>query len=80
MTKQAFLQLYRLMLAQDKEPHMQWAKDEAKLDRYMASVSATIHGEATSWNHDAPTALRAYRALGGKGKMTLKALRALPES
>ena len=59
---------------------MQWAKDEVKLDRYMKSVEATVRGEATSWNHDAPTAVRAYRTLGGKGKMTLKALRALPES
>lgn len=69
MTKQAFLAAYRDALA--------LAADAAKLDRFMVSVAATLEGPRATWNHDGDAVTAAWRAIGGKGKPTLKALRAL---
>lgn len=73
LTKRSFIKLYREKLI----ALCPWAKDEAKLDKFMASVIGTIQGENT-WNRDGEAALAAWRELGGKGKITLKALRELP--
>ena len=53
-----------------------WAQDADKLARFMASVRATLDGGMT-WNNDGDAALAAWRAIGGKGKPTYKALHAL---
>ena len=54
-----------------------WAAEPERMERYLASVTATLNG-ATSWNHAGEAGQAAWRAIGGKGKLTLKALRALP--
>lgn len=73
MTKADFLREYRAAII----AAYPWAQDAAKLERFMQSVSATINGAAT-WNHDGEAVRAAWRAIGGKGRPTLKALRALP--
>ena len=54
-----------------------WAQDEAKLARFLESCAQTINGPNNTWNHDGECVTRAWKAIGGKGKPTLKALRAL---
>lgn len=75
MTRQKFLAEYRFVVLREHE----WAKDEAKLDRFMASVERTISTTAKTWVHDTPTVQRAWRSLGMEGRASLKALRALPD-
>lgn len=55
-----------------------WAADAAHRARFLASVEQTLAGEATTWNHDGVAVTAAWRACGGTGTPTLKALRALP--
>jgi len=73
MTRQAFLKAYRNSLL----AAYAWAGDAAKLDHFMASVSATLDG-ANTWNHTGEAVTAAWHWIGGKGRPTLKALRALP--
>lgn len=73
-TRETFLTTYREGLINDYP----WAHDAAKLARFMQSVEHTISTEAATWNHDSPTAKRAYKAIGGLGTYSRKALRALP--
>lgn len=74
MNRKTFLATYRAELLASYD----WSKDPAKLDRYMASVEATVSGEAKTWNASGPSLDSAWRKIGGKGKPTLKALRAMP--
>ena len=46
----------------------------------MLSVRATLRGPVATWNFDGPATVAAWRAIGGKGKPTLKALRALEDT
>jgi hypothetical protein len=71
MTKEQFITIYR-----EKVSALPWANDAEKLQRFMQSVENTIAGACT-WNHDGPSTVAAWREIGGKGKPTLKALRAL---
>ena len=73
MTKTKFLTLYRAELV----ARYSWASDTAKLDRFMQSVSDTIHGSVNTWNNDGEAVISAWKQIGGKGKPTYKALRAL---
>lgn len=73
MTKEKFLNEYRANLISTHE----WARDPDKLARFMASVENTITTAAATWTHDGAAVVAAWRAIGGKGKPTLKALRAL---
>lgn len=75
MTKTQFLAEYRAALL--ASPDMQWAQDQAKLDKFMASVETTVRTEANTWNIDSPIARAVWRRLGGQGRMSYKALRAL---
>ena len=54
-----------------------WAQDMDELSRFMASVEVTVSGEGTTWVHYGDAATAAWKAMGNKGKPTLKALRAL---
>ena len=72
MTKTQFLAAYETALRS-----CPWTADGAKLDRFMSSVRATLDG-ANTWNHDGDCCTAAWRAIGGKGKPTLRGLRALP--
>lgn len=74
MNKQTFLTNYRAELV----ARYLWAQDSAKLDKFMASCETTITSGAATWNHDGDAVTAAWRSVGGKGKPTLKGLRALP--
>lgn len=73
MNRTIFLATYRTELL----ARFPWAQDAAKLDKFMASVALTISTTSATWNHDGDAVTAAWRAIGGKGKPTLKALRAL---
>lgn len=70
-TKEEFLTAYEACLL-----CYTWAADPAKLAKFMASVRATLDG-ASTWNHDGDAVNAAWKLVGGKGKPSLKALRAL---
>jgi hypothetical protein len=72
MTQAAFLNSYGFQLMARHE----WARNADKLSRFLDSCAATLHG-ANTWNHDSPAVTAAWRTIGGKGKPSLKALRAL---
>lgn len=73
MTKLAFLTAYRAQMVAQYE----WAKDGGKLDSFMHSVMSTIYSPKCTWVWDGPSTKAAWQAIGGKGKPTLKGLRAL---
>ena len=72
----AFLAAYRREL-QSLYP---WARDEDKLANFLQSARTTLTTKASVWNHDGPAVAAAWRAVGGKGTPTLKALRALAQA
>jgi hypothetical protein len=74
MGKQAFMQAMEMEL----RVRYGWAADEARLAKFLTSVRQTLDGGMT-WNKDGDAGLAAWRAIGGKGKPTYKALQALPE-
>lgn len=74
MTKAKFYETYRANLIQQRP----WAQDAAKLARYMDGVKGTIETSRSTWNCSGDALQAAWKAIGGKGKVTLKALRALP--
>ena len=74
-TRTAFLAAYRTTLLDTYG----WAADTAKLDKFMASVATTVNTPSTTANlTDSPAAQAAFKAIGCKGRLTYKALRALP--
>lgn len=75
MTQTAFLEALRVELM----ARYDWTKDAAKLARFMSSAEHTIAGNDWTWNHDGEAATAAWRTIGGKGKPTMKGLRALPK-
>ena len=57
-----------------------WTKNEARLNHFMEGVKDTIYSRGDSrWNKDGEASEAAWKAIGGKGKPTYKALRALPD-
>lgn len=74
MNRAAFLTAYRTRLL----TAYTWTSDTGKLERFLSSVTETLAGRATSWNHDGDCVTAAWRDIGGRGRPTLKALRALP--
>lgn len=75
MTKKAFLDAMRAAI--ERLYGSGWANNPAALERFMESVRLTIEGKQWTWNHDGEACTAAWRAIGGKGKPTMKALRAL---
>ena len=73
MTKTNFLSLYLQALLSAYT----WTRDQGKLDAFMESVKETLDGPKSTWNHSGECVDKAWQAMGGKGKPTLKALRAL---
>lgn len=75
MTRTAFLNAYRSMMIANHE----WALDTKRLDSFMEMVALTIN---TRKNHvsltTAPLAQRAFNSIGCEGRLTFKAIRALP--
>ena len=73
-SKSAFLSAYHTEL----RARYPWAKtDEIKLALFMESCHNTLNGGG-SWHHEGEAVVAAWRSIGGKGKPTLKALRAMP--
>lgn len=56
-----------------------WAQDKQKLDNFMGSFRRTIAGKSSFCTVDGDALKAAWKDLGGKGKITYKALRALPD-
>ena len=73
-TKTAFIEYYKSEIV----ARYPWAQNAEKLARFMSSVSGTLSGPVATWNHEGEAVTAAWRAIGNKGKPTLKALRALP--
>lgn len=74
MTKTAFILAYERQL----RARYDWAVTHPdKLVKFMQVVANTINGNGT-WNFHGEAAEAAWREIGGKGRHTLKALRALP--
>lgn len=82
-TRQQFLAAYRDVIevvygeADPASGKVGWAKDKAKLDRYMQTVEDTIAGKSSRWMCDGNALVIAWRELGGRNKPTLLKLRAL---
>ena len=78
-TRQQFLTAYRAEIVRSCGP---WAQDADDLNRFMVAVEKTLTMDAWErkgpWDHTGSLTKKTYRAIGGKGLMTLKALRALP--
>lgn len=74
MTKANFMTAYREYIAKSYG----WASDTERLDGLMASVKITLFTERITWVWDGDGSKAAWKAIGCKGRMTLKALRALP--
>jgi hypothetical protein len=75
MTRTGFLVALRAELLK----RYPWAQDAMRLERFMSGVRDTITGVGNNWCKDGDAADAAWKAIGGKGKPTYKALRALPE-
>jgi hypothetical protein len=76
MTKVEYYDALRCEL----ETRYAWAQDdEATLARYMTVVRESLEESAApGYQYDGEASKAAWRAVGGKGVPTLKALRALP--
>lgn len=73
MTRSQFLTAYETEL----KARYSWTSDAPKLARFLEGVAMTLNG-GSMWCHDGEAVTAAWRFIGGKGKPTLKALRALP--
>ncbi len=74
MTREKFVSTYRDFLVATYP----WARDLARLEKFMASVEVTLATSANTWNIDSECVRAAWRAIGGKGRPTYRALKALP--
>jgi len=83
MTKNELVAAYEAILVAE----YLWAQKPAMLERFMASVWLTIttpgigpqpSGNGPMFDHTSQGFARAWKSIGGKGKPTLKAVRALP--
>jgi hypothetical protein len=81
MTKTQLIADYRSAILDlaSREPDMQWAFVDARLQRFMSSVETTIRTNRAPWNHNSNILAHVWRASGLKGRPTLKAMRALPD-
>ena len=74
MSRAQFLSEYGFQL----QARYEWARNAEKLSRFLSVVSHTIESNDNHWNDcAAPSCIAAWRAIGGKGRPTLKALRGL---
>lgn len=71
-TRAAFLAKYRELLT------VQHGEGWEGMPKLMASVMVTVSTARATWDHKGEIAREAFRAIGCKGPVTLKALRALP--
>ena len=74
MSKQQFLEKYREQLLLTYA----WAGNSVKLAKFMDGVRETLFTNKRIWSIEGEAVVTAWKSMGGKGKPTLKALRALP--
>ncbi len=77
-TKSEFLTKYEELL----KDNFAWAKDEAKLRRFIdTAVKPSIEGgdNPVNWICEGSVVTRAFQDIGGRGKATLTAIRALQD-
>jgi hypothetical protein len=75
MTKTELLSLYREALAENAY----WAvADPSRLEKFLNSFWETITTNKTTWSNQSPTLYAIWKKHKIPGKMTYKALRALP--
>lgn len=80
MTKTRYLEVYRQLLLENAS----WAKnvdgtEHDQLKKFMKSVENSIRTDFTTWACDSRYAKKAWKDIGQTGRMSLKALRALPD-
>lgn len=82
-TKEAFIAAYTELI----RTHCAWASDTGRLAAFVQTVRNTIVADGHLpgggvWGFDASSAIQrqAWQLAGGKGRLTLKGLRALPQS
>ena len=75
MTYAKFIAAYRAYAV----AHYAWTADTAKLEEFMAAVTETLAAGKCTWAWDGPGTKEVWKAIGCKGRPTLKGLRALPE-
>lgn len=56
-----------------------WAANPERLERFMTSVETTLTTTRNTVGIDSDSFRAAYKAVGGKGPVTYKALRSLPD-
>ena len=74
MTKTAFLAAYGAAL---KTRH-EWALDPVRLETFMGSIRYYVRENQRAWLWQTPASQTAWRSIGCKGRITFKALCALP--
>ncbi len=74
-TKHNFINQYKYHLTTLYE----WTSDDAKFERFMHSVRATLYDGRNSWNRSGTAYEMALSDLGLKKDISLTKLRALPE-
>jgi hypothetical protein len=75
MTRSEFIKFYRVYVCMTYD----WTNDAHRFEGFMAKVNETLTTDRTTWKWNDNGAKVAWKAIGGKGKLTLKALRAMPE-
>ena len=75
LTKTSFLHKYEQAIISTHP----WASDDTKRAKFMEAVRMTLTTDKCPWQHQTALVTSVWKSLGGKGKPTLKALRALPE-
>ena len=75
MTKTAFLAAYE---AQLPKVHA-WAMDPQRLENFMSAIRTYVRDNRRAWLWNSPSSQAAWRAIGCKGRISFKALCALPD-
>lgn len=74
MTKTKFLEALKAEVLKRYD----WANDDARLVGFLDKTELTLNGDRNLVMIDGDSFVAAWRSIGGKGKPTFKALRAMP--
>ena len=80
LTKQNFLSAFKAAIKAKNPPWLADDVNDVKLDNFMAVVYKTLTTKSIPWMWNTPLSFETWKSLGGKGKPTLKAMRAMPET
>lgn len=83
MTKKGFIDALREAMidlyGQPQQTGIEgWANDRSRLEKFIERTSTTIRTNSNYVNIEGPAFVKAWQAIGGKGRPTYKALRSLP--